>query len=419
MNLRPHYIKHRGLNQKIVSYVAVSLITVATGLSHAAAPGQIHLSQSQMQRSGILTEAAVAPAATNAANAPDTKAKLAGDLGQHLSGTVVAPTNTVNIVSSMVSGTVQKIHVNSLQQVQSGTIIATLFSPQLMEMQREYLQLSTQARLSRDKLERDESLFKEGVIALGRLQESRGNATQANVAARERHQSLRAAGVSEQQLQQLLGNQTLSPYLAINAGTRGTLLELNLAIGQKLEAGMPVAKISKDTPLWIEFQASRQQAEQIRVGDSMQIKGCPAVRVIAISPQVNGTNQSTLIRALQSANDGCLKLNQFVEARHSTGIINANSVGVPGSAMVKNGTDSFVFVKNQQGFEVVKVQVMQVSADKVWVSGKLKAGSQVAVKGIVALKGAWIGLGAEEQDVAPADKAPAAIAKDNKKSGDK
>ncbi len=417
MNQRPHYIKHRDISKKIVCIVAVSLTAlITTGLSHAATPGQIRISQSQIQRSGIQTEAAMAPAA---ANAPATSTRPVAELGQHLSGTVVAPTNAVNIVSAMVSGVVQKIHVNSLQQVQSGTIVATLFSQQLMEMQREYLQLATQARLSRDKLERDESLFKEGVIALGRLQESRGNATQANVGARERYQSLRAAGMSDGQLQLLLGKLALSPYLAINAGTRGTLLELNLTIGQRIEAGMPIAKISKDTALWIEFQASRQQAEHIRIGDNLLIKGCPAAKVIAVSPQVNGVNQSTLIRAQQSTNDGCLKLNQFVEANHSTSTINANSIGVPGSAIVKNGSDSFVFVKNEQGFEAVKVQVMPGGADKVWVTGKLKAGSQVAVKGIVALKGAWIGLGADESAPAATVTTSAAAVTDNKKSGDK
>ena len=385
------------------AFSSLLLAAITSPLAHAEAPVQIHISKEQIQRAGIQTEAAVA--ATTANNAINTAGKVTTDAGQQISGTVVAPTNAIIVVSSIVSGVIQQIHVNSLQPVQPSSPVATMFSQQLMEMQREYLQLASQARLSKEKRERDEALLKEGIIALSRVQESRAAAVQAEVAANERYQTLRAAGLSSAQLRSILVTHALSPYLTVSAGVRGTLLELNLTTGQRIEAGMPIAKISKDTALWIELQASRQQAEQIRLGDLLQIKGCnrSTAKVIAISPQINGSNQSTLIRAEQSKqnnHDGCLKLNQFVEASHSSGKLTADSVGVPASAIVRNGVNSYVFIQNNKGFEAVKVQLMPGSADKAWVSGKLKAGDPVAVKGIIAIKGAWIGLGADEPETA-------------------
>ena len=374
----------------------------ASGMAQATATTQIKLSKEQITRAGIVTEHAEAPVANHsAANLTGTNATNANaNVGQQLSGTVVAPTNAISVVSSTVSGVVQTVHVSSLQAVQPASMVATLFSQQLLEIQRDYLQLSTQARLAKEKQERDEALFKDDIIALSRLQESRAAATLAAVAASERHQALRAAGMSAAQLRSILSSHALSPYLSVSAGVRGTVIELKLANGQHVEAGMPLATIARDTELWIEFQASRQQAEQIRLGDQLQIKGCTAnaanAKVIAISPQINGSNQSTLIRARASGQDACLKLNQFVEASHSSSQRNPDSVGVPAAAIVRNGADAYVFVRNGSGFEAVKVQVVTGSADKTWVSGKLKAGDAVAVKGIIAIKGAWIGLGAEE-----------------------
>ena len=58
-------------------------------------------------------------------------------------------------------------------------------------------------------------------------------------------------------------------------------------------------------------------------------------------------------------------------------------------------------MRNEHGFEAVKVSVLSGGADKVWVKatqGNLAAGSAVAVNGIVALKGSWLGLGAEAPD---------------------
>ncbi len=75
---------------------------------------------------------------------------------------------------------------------------------------------------------------------------------------------------------------------------------------------------------------------------------------------------------------------------------------------MRNGAESFVFVRNEQGFEVVRVGVLSGGPGKVWIKpaqGNLAAGAAVAIKGIVALKGRWLGLGAEAP---PAGAAPGA-----------
>ena len=378
--------------QAILASVLIGLI--APSPAQAGAAQQISVSPAQMQGSGIRTETALATVGAPA-HAGD------GGNGQHLSGTVVAPTDAVTMVSAVVSGVVQQIHVNSLQQVRPGSAIATLFSVQLMEMQREYLHLATQASLSQQKKERDESLYGEGIIALARLQESRAGAIGAAVAASERRHALRAAGPDDGALRKLLESNSLTPTVTVMAGARGTVLELLLAPGQRIEAGMPMARIGRDGPLWIEFQAARQQAAQVRIGDLLQLTGCGAARVIAISPQMNGANQSTLVRARQTVNDGCLKPNQFVEASHMGRAAPAGSVAVPAAALVRHGADDYVFVSNEQGFEAVRVSVTPGAAGKVWVAGKVKPGSAVAVSGLVALKGAWMGLGAEAPAALP------------------
>jgi cobalt-zinc-cadmium efflux system membrane fusion protein len=385
---------HDGIRRKIAA-LAVLAVCAASAQAQNGVGSQISLSAQQIERSGISTEAASAAAGA-------AKGAVDGDHGLHLSGTAIAPTSAITLVSTAVSGVIQSIHVNSLQQVKAATPVATLFSQPLMEMQREYLQLAIQSQLAQQKLERDNKLFAEGIIAQTRVQDSRGSALQASLAAKERYQSLRGAGMSAGELKKLLSSNTLVPMLTVNAGVNGTVLELNLNPGQRIEAGMPIARISKDGALWIEFQASHAQAQEIRIGDMLQLKGCGSAKVIAISPQINASNQSTLIRAQQVANDGCVKLNQFVEANHVGSRIAAGSIGVPSAALVKSGADSYVFVRNAQGFAAVKVKTMDpmnsAVGGKVWVrsaDASLKAGSAVATAGIVALKGAWIGLGPE------------------------
>ncbi|HJV02561.1 MAG TPA: efflux RND transporter periplasmic adaptor subunit [Burkholderiaceae bacterium] len=349
--------------------------------AQSAAEEIIKLDAAQQRRAGVQTVAAAAPGAEGGAG------------GQQLSGTVVAAPEGTAVLSSIVGGVVQQVHVSPLQEVRANTAVVTLFSQQLVEWQRDYLQLATQATLARRKLERDEALFADGVIARSRLEESRAAAMQASVMASERRQALRAAGMGQAQLARLLEKQAMSPALTLTAGAAGTLLELPLAPGQRVEAGVPLARIARSGALWLELQATPQLASQLRVGDAVQVAGCGAARVQAMSPQLNAGNQSVLVRARVERADGCLKLNQYVQA--TVAAKPAGGVLLPSSALVRRGAASYVFVQRSAGFAAVPVTTTPAGADTMWAQGALPAGSQVAVRGVAAIKGAWLGLGAE------------------------
>jgi cobalt-zinc-cadmium efflux system membrane fusion protein len=388
--------------------LATTLLVAFCSLAVAqdAPSRQIPLSKAQIERAGIQTMPAIA--ASQAASAVPVNAD-AGEDGQHLSGTVVAPASSVTVVSAAVGGVVQQLLVSTLQKVEPDTPVATLFSQPLMEAQREYLHLAIQARLAREKLARDESLLNEGIISRARMQETRGAAMQAGLALDERYQALRAAGMSERAIRKIAGSNNLSPQLTVVAGARGTLTDLDIHAGQRIDAGMPIARISTGAGLWIELQASRQQAAQLRIGDLLQVRDCGTAKVTAISPQMNAANQSTVVRAQLLADAGCLRPNQYVEASYGSAGIAPGSVGVPAAAIVRQGTTSYLFVRNAQGFEAIRVEVLAGSGGRVWVTGQeghLAAGSPVAVRGIVALKGSWLGLGADN----PAPAAPDAKA---------
>lgn len=353
-----------------------------------AAPAQILVSPAQFQRAGILT----APVLMR----PQDPAPASAGNDVVLSGTVLAPPASIAVVSPAYGGLVQHVHVNSLQSVTAGTPVVTLFSQPWMEVQRDFVQAATQARLAAAKLARDESLFADGIIAAVRLEESRSAAVLAELAVEERRQALRAGGADAAALDRLLRERTLSPTLVVRAPAQGTLLELEATAGQRLEAGAPLAKIGRGGPLWVDLQASRQQAAQLRIGDILEVKGCGRIKVAAISPLVNSSSQSAQVRAVQVDPDGCLKINAFVEARRRpdsasgpTGFV------VPGRAVVRQGDATYVFVKKSRGFAAVPVSASSAGADMVWIQGALAAGDQVAVEGIVAIKGIWAGLGAD------------------------
>ena len=385
-----NYAVHDGMSP-------ITRLTVLTfALLHiqvfAAGSSQVSLNSQQMLRAGVKTERVV--------SAPPTPTN--GDSNQgglHLSGTVIASVSAVNIVSSAVGGMVREVHASSLQAVQRGQPLVSLFSQQLMEMQREYLQLAIQAKLASEKRERDEALLNDGIIAQSRLHESRALALQADIAAKERYQRLRDSGMSDPAIQTLLTGQQLNPMITLSSTVDGTLNEMLVRPGQRIEAGMPVASTNTSAPWWVELQASTQQAAQIRVGDIFNVNNCASARVSAVASHVQSSNQNILVRAQVSRNSQCLKLNQFVEAIPQSVNQDPGSLGVPLGALFQSGRIHYVFLKNTQGFEAVKVNLINQDARYGWVVAagkKLQPGSEVAITGIVQLKGVLAGLGAEE-----------------------
>ncbi|WP_348697952.1 efflux RND transporter periplasmic adaptor subunit [Duganella fentianensis] len=366
---------------------------------------QIRISAAERSRSGISTVAAVAASAEAAGHGG------ANDLA--LAGTVVAPPALLAVASAPYGGVVQQVHASSLQGVRQGAPLLTLYSQQWLEVQRDYLQAATQASLAEARAQRDSSLHADGIIAAARLEESRSAAMLARLAADERAQALRAGGWDSHAISALLRSRALTPELVLRAPRAGTLLELAAEPGARIEAGMPLARISRTGPLWIELQASRAQAERLRVGEMLMVQGCGSARVIAVGTAVSTANQSVPVRAEQQGSSDCLKLNSYVEARMApsakAGAAAPAGVLVPAAALVRRGAETYVFVQNAAGFMATPVQAVQAGGDLVRLTGKVAAGDAVAVKGLVVLKGSWAGLGHEAAAAAAA--APGAGAK--------
>jgi len=320
--------------------------------------------------------------------------------GLLLQGTVVLPAQQSDMVSMPLAGVVQAVLVAPMQSVRAGQAVARIMSPELAQWQREWLLAETQARLAQSKAQRDEQMFADGIVSEHRRNESRAQYEMAQVAARERRQALRLAGVSEAALAKAAagGGEGLSPQLTLAAPVAGTVLEQLAAPGQRLEAGSPVARIARGGRLAIELQASAQQAQSLHVGDPLSVDGCKTpARITALSPQLSSATQGVQLRAELKGREDCLRINQFVQVRWQGSAAPAGvaAFSVPAAAVVQQGGRFFVFVRQPPGFVATPVSMGPGGGNEVVITSGLKAGDEVAVQGVAAIKGAWLGLGVE------------------------
>lgn len=356
----------------------------------------LKLSAVQLQRSGVQFLRLVPRSGPAAA-----------DAGPVLAGTVMLSAPSMRLISAPLTGVVQSVLVAPMQRIQAGQVVATLQSPQLLEWQREFLLAETQLGLAQAKLAREERLLAEGVIAELRVLESRAAVRMAQASASERRQALRLAGFDDATLTGLQHSQVLTPLLTLRAPVTGAVLEQNATPGQHLEAGAPVLRMilagsraATPAALWVEFQLAAAQASQLAVGQKLRIQGCQSLaHVVAISPQLNSANQSLMMRAELDSAEACLRPNQFVEGRIQGGGTRAPSLSVPAQAVVRHAGQDHVFVRTPLGLQATVVRLDAGSGELRGVLSGLKAGDDVAVQGLSALKGVWLGLGSE--DAAP------------------
>ena len=386
-NTTPSKTAPSAANQPAAPSAAAS--SAASSAANAPSPSlaPIAWSAAQAQAAGVRTQV-VAPAAAGAA------------AGMVLQGTVELPPQAVEVLSAPLAGVVQRVFVGAGQQVPAGAPVAQLLSPELVAWQRDLLQAKEQERLAASRLARDEKLHAEGIIAGLRLEDSRAQHRLAQLNVQERQQALRLAGAAP------TGGQ-LQPALAVRATAAGTVLEVLAAPGQRLEAGMPVARLARSGQWAIRLQATPAQAQSLRVGDLLRVPGCKApARLAAIVPQVDAGNQMVQLRADFNAKEDCLRANQFVQATvlagaTPSGAASAVSTGatmltLPAEAVVRNQGRAYVFVKTPKGFVPTPIEVASESGAQVRVRSGLRSGAEVAVRGLAALKGAWLGMGAEE-----------------------
>jgi cobalt-zinc-cadmium efflux system membrane fusion protein len=340
-----------------------------------------------------------------------TRLQSATDAGRvTLQGQITLPPPLLRVVSAPAAGLIEQVHVAKGDAVAAKRPLLSLHAPQLVEWQREHRQAVLQEQLARQTAQRDQSLQAEGIVSSARSQASHNQWLIAQAAVKERAQLLQMAGTKPD------ASGGLSGRVALSAPAKGTVVEMLVEPGQRVEAGAPLLKFASAGALWIDLKATPEVARRLQVGDEVRVSGCamPA-RLSAINPQLDSSNQTLSLRAQWPQANDCAWPQQQVQAEVvlSHGGAPAGQPPrwlAPASAVLKMEGQDTVFVHRPGGYMGVRVQVLgqqtQAGSDASKGQGSswlqlqavkpdaLTAQDTVVVQGAVALKGLAQGLGA-------------------------
>ena len=303
---------------------------------------------------------------------------------------VIVPPNSEQIISSPVAGLVLQVLVQPNQALRRGAPLVRLAGPDWGALQLQLLQTATRATLARQAAQREQSLFDEGIIPQRRVQESQAALQESSAALNQARAALRFSGMPEATINRVVASGKLEDSLVLYAAQAGVVTSIAVKPGQRVEAASALVHVAQTARLWLEIQVPAADAANWQPGTKFKLQGRDiAARIVSLSPSVSAGSQTLALRAVIESSLHGLRPGEII-AVELPAAGSAGGWSVPLAAVAHDGKQAYVFVRNAHGFEARPVTVLASAGQRVRVQGALKEGEQIAVSGIVAIKGAWL-----------------------------
>ncbi len=275
-------------------------------------------------------------------------------------------------VHSRTEGWIERVFVNFTGDVvKAGQPLLTIYSPELLASQQEYL-LALRAR----------DLLKGSTV--------RGVASDNNSLIEAARRRLELWNLSEAQIEELERTQKPKPTVTLYADSSGYVMTRNAFPHQKVMPDTELYTMADLSRVWVIANVFEYEAPLVRVGQSATVV-VPYLndrrlnaRVSYIQPQVDAQTRTLQVR-LELPNPGlALKPEMFVNVELAAQ--QAPQLTVPFEAVLDTGLKKIVFVALGNGwFEPREIEAGERLGGRVEVRRGLKAGERIVTSGVFLL----------------------------------
>ena len=323
--------------------------------------------------------------------------KSADIQGQAYPARVVLPPSQEQVVSAPLAGLVDRVLVGENDTVKSGQPLLRLISPELGELQLKLLEASSKSRLSHKTAQRERMLFADGIIPERRVQEAEGAAEEDRARVQQAEAALRLAGVDAASVRKIAAGGALQDGLTVHAKTAGTVMSVDVKAGQRVAQAGALMRLADTRQLWLDIQLPADRRSQVAIkGGEITVVGRDAKAVPMSVGSMVSDSQTVTLRAQVTQGATLLRPGEYVQAQVPfAGLASAGSGAeswpVPVASVVRQGDKAYVFVRTTKGFLAQQVTVLNSAGTSVQVQGPIKAGQDIAITSVIALKAAWLG----------------------------
>jgi RND family efflux transporter MFP subunit len=281
-------------------------------------------------------------------------------------GLVTADESRIRHIHTKTSGWIEKLYVSSTGQVvRSGQPLLTIYSPELLASQEEYLS-------AREAAQR---------FSGSQLPEVRRGGEDLLAASRRR---LELLDVPRGLIDQLDRTGKPQRTVTLYAPTGGYVTGKEIFDGMEVGPGLDLLTVTDLSQVWVEADFYEYESRALAVGQkvSLHLPYDPTAtrsgRVSFIYPFLNPESRTVKVR-IELSNPGLqLKPGMYVDVTPE--LAAAEGVVIPDSAVLDTGVRQVVFVQTATGFEPRQIQVGVRGDGLAMVLAGLDAGEVVAIR---------------------------------------
>lgn len=283
-------------------------------------------------------------------------------------GKVAMDETRIARVHSKISGWIEKVYVDFTGSgVKAGQPLLTIYSPEMLASQQEYLLALRSREISYHSSVREASI----------------NTAELIEAARKR---LELWDLTPAQIEELQKSNQPIRNITIFSPADGTVLERNAFPGQKIAPETQLYSVANLDRVWVMADVYESDMDKIRVGQKATIT-FPAVNsrsftgtVDFIQPQVDATTRTLKVRLNAMNPNQQLKPDMFVNVDFYTG--SPVRMTVPADAVLDSGLTKTVFVDRGNGYlEPREVQTGERTGQSIQVLSGLRPGERIVTSG--------------------------------------
>ena len=276
------------------------------------------------------------------------------------------------VLSARAPGRVERIYAFDGAEVEMGSPVIEMYSPEFISAQQEYLLSSKTAKV----LESSKT-----------MSDLLGDAQITQQAAANRMRNL---GAGDGDIQRLEKSGKTQSNLIMRSPIKGVVVKRGVEPGAIVNAGDVMATLANPKELWFLGNIYEQDIRKIQKGQTMVLRSesYPDREFIAkanyIAPAIDPETHALLIRCDVENADGLLRPDMYVSARLKTG--EAEAVVVPQSAIVRVREMRYIIIKTgPDTFRRFAVKGYDLDGKRFAVTEGVEPGMQVLTDGAVLL----------------------------------
>ncbi len=306
-------------------------------------------------------------------------------------GKIRAPLMRTAKVSHFLPGRIAAIHVAEGDWVKQGQPLLTLECAEVGDAMSEYFKAVANHELARLSLAREQQLAADGIGARKNLvaAETDHKVALASVEAAEKR--LHILGFSEDQVQEIAHTHKVSPAITLHAPIAGKVVTSQAVVGAIVDSSKEVLTIVDPHLLWVDAEVYEKDAAKVRTGQEVELvvtafpeEGFRGA-VTYVGGVIDDETRTLTVRTEVQNPDDRLKPGMFADVSlfYERG---GPVLAVPLAAILEEGRQQIVFVRDQAGFVRREVETGAVHGRYRQIVKGLTQGEEVVVEGNHQLK---------------------------------